>query len=133
MFGATIGSRVTIKPSINVKYPQNLIIGDDSWVGEKAWFDSLGLIKIGNSVCISQGAYLCTGNHDWSDAAFGLIIKPIIVEDGAWIGAKATILPGVKIATHSIVVAGSVIAKDTEPFMIYAGNPAVKVKERKIR
>lgn len=133
LFGAKIGKGVLLKPSINVKYPWNLEIGDYSWIGEHAWLDSLSPIKIGNNVCISQGAYFCTGNHDWTDPAFGLIVEEIVVEDGAWIGARATVLPGVTVASHSIVTAGSVIAKDTEPYMIYTGNPAIKVKERKIR
>lgn len=133
MFGAKIGAGVVLKPSINVKYPWNLEIGNNSWIGENVWLDSLAPIKIGNNACISQGVYFCTGNHDWSDPAFGLIVKPIIIEDGAWVGANATVLPGVTVASHSIVAAGTVIAKDTEPFMIYVGNPAVAVKARIIK
>ena len=133
LFGTRIGAGVLIKPGVNVKYPWNLAIGDYSWIGENAWLDSLAHITIGNNVCISQGAYFCTGNHDWTDPAFGLVVKPIVVEDGAWIGARATVLPGVTIADHSIVTAGSVITKDTAPYMIYAGNPAVIIKERIIR
>ncbi|HEU4344424.1 MAG TPA: DapH/DapD/GlmU-related protein, partial [Candidatus Binatia bacterium] len=94
--------------------------------------DSLDKIKIGNNCCISQGTYFCTGNHDWTDPAFGLVVKPIVVEDGAWVGARATVLPGVTIASHSIVAAGTVISKDTEPYMIYSGNPPVAVKKRVI-
>ena len=133
LFGARIGEGVVLKPSINVKYPWNLEIGDYSWIGENAWLDSLALIKIGSNACISQGVYFCTGNHDWTDPAFGLVVKPIVIEDGAWVGARATVLPGVTVRSHSIVAAGSVIAKDTEPYMIYAGNPAVAVKERKFK
>lgn len=133
LFGAKVGIEVILKPGINVKYPWYLEIGDNSWIGENAWVDNLSYVKIGRNVCISQGAYLCTGNHDWSDPAFGLVVKPIIVEDGAWIGARASVLPGVNIATHSIITAGSVVSKNTEPFMIYTGNPAVKINERKIR
>jgi putative colanic acid biosynthesis acetyltransferase WcaF len=132
VFGAKIGSGVIVKPNINVKYPWNLEIGDYSWIGENVWLDSLAPIKIGNNVCVSQGAYLCTGNHDWSDPSFGLFVKQIVVEDGAWLGARSTVLPGVTIATHSVISAGSVIADNTEPYTIYSGNPAVKVKERKI-
>jgi len=54
-------------------------------------------------------------------------------EDGAWVGARATVLPGVTVKTHAIVAAGSVISKDAEPYMIYVGNPAVAVKERLVR
>lgn len=133
LFGAKIGRCVLLKPSINVKYPWNLEIGDDSWIGEFVWLDSLAPIKIGNNVCISQGSYFCTGNHDWTDQAFGLKVKSITIEDGAWVGARTTVLQGVTIATHSVVAAGSVVSKDTESYMIYAGNPAVKVKERIIK
>lgn len=132
-FGAEIGVGVVLKPSINIKYPWNLEIGDYSWIGEGVWLDSLGTIKIGNHCCISQGAYFCTGNHDWTDPAFGLIVKPITVEDGAWVGARATVLPGVTIGSHSIITAGSVVSKNTDPNMIYAGNPAQPAKERKIK
>lgn len=101
MFGAKIGEGVVLKPSINVKYPWNLVIGNYSWIGENAWLDSLAPITIGSNCCISQGVYFCTGNHDWTDPAFGLIVKPIIIEDGAWVGARATVLPGVTVKSHS--------------------------------
>jgi putative colanic acid biosynthesis acetyltransferase WcaF len=133
LFGSKIGKGVVLKPSLNVKYPWNLEIGDHSWIGEKTWLDSLSPIIIGKHVCISQGAYFCTGNHDWTDPCFGLIVKPIIVENGVWVGAQAVILPGVTLAAHSVVSAGSVVTKDTEPYMIYAGNPATKVKKREIK
>ena len=129
-FGSKIGEGVVFKPSIIIKYPWNFEIGNHSWVGEGVWLDTLAPIKIGSNCCISQGTYLCTGNHDWSDPAFGLFVKPIIIEDGAWIGAKAIILPGVTLATHSVVAAGAVISKNTLPYTIYAGNPAVPVKSR---
>jgi putative colanic acid biosynthesis acetyltransferase WcaF len=62
-----------------------------------------------------------------------LIVKPITVEDGAWIGARATVLPGVTVGSHSVLAAGSTASKNTNPNMIYVGNPAQPVKERKIR
>ena len=133
LFGASIGQGVVLKPGINVKYPWNLSIGDHSWIGEGAWLDSLAPIRIGRNVCISQGVYFCTGNHDWTDPAFGLVLKPIVIEDGAWVGARAVVLPGVTVATHSIVSAGSVLARDTAPYGIYAGNPAVAVKKRSLK
>ncbi|PQV62481.1 putative colanic acid biosynthesis acetyltransferase WcaF [Abditibacterium utsteinense] len=133
LFGAKVGQGVVLKPSINVKYPWLIEIGDYSWIGEHAWLDSLVSIKIGNNACLSQGVYLCTGNHDWSDPAFGYLLKPIIIGDGVWVGARATVLPGITLASHSIVAAGSVISKDTEPYGIYAGNPAIYVKQRHIK
>ena len=133
LFGAKIGKNVVIKPRVNIKYPWHLEIGDHTWVGESVWLDSLGKIKIGNNVCISQGAYICTGNHDWSDPAFGLFVKQVIVEDGVWIGARTTVLPGVILNPHSIVTSGAVISKSTEAYGIYSGNPAVEIKKRVIK
>ena len=133
LFNAKIGNNVIIKPSVNIKYPWFLNVSDNVWIGEGVWIDNLTYIKLGSNVCISQGAYLCTGNHDWTDPEFGLIIKPINIENGVWIGAKSVILPGVKIAYHSIVTAGSVLKQDTETYGIYSGNPAVKIKERIIK
>jgi putative colanic acid biosynthesis acetyltransferase WcaF len=133
LFNANLGECIVIKPRTNIKYPWNISIGDYSWIGEDVWLDSLVPILIQSNVCISQGAYICTGSHDWSDPGFGLIVKSIVIEDGAWIGAKAVILPGVTIGSHSVVCAGAVVSQNTEPYMIYAGNPAVKIKQRVIK
>jgi putative colanic acid biosynthesis acetyltransferase WcaF len=130
LFGAKVGNNVVIKPRTNIKYPWKIEIGHNSWIGENAWLDSLDQIRIGNNVCISQGAYLCTGNHDWKDESFGLITKPIIIEDGAWIGAKCVVLPGARVSSHSVLTAGAVLSADTFEFTIYSGNPAVSIKIR---
>ncbi len=133
LFGARIGVGVVLKPSLNIKYPWNLTIGNHAWIGERVWLDSLAQITLGSNVCISQGAYLCTGSHDSSDVRFRHQIEPIVVAEGAWIGAQAMILPGVTVKTHSVVAAGSVITRSTEPYLIYTGNPALVVGERIIR
>jgi putative colanic acid biosynthesis acetyltransferase WcaF len=131
-FGAKIGRDVLVKPRINIKYPWFLEIGDSTWIGEGVWIDNLGLVKIGKHVCLSQGAYLCTGNHDYKKTTFDLILGPITIEDGVWVGARAVIGPGVTLKSHSVVTAGSVVVKNTEPYKIYQGHPAVVVKERVI-
>lgn len=132
LFGATIGRKLLIKPMVHIKHPWMLTIGDNVWLGERLWIDNLAPVEVGNNVCISQGAYLCTGNHDWSDPNMALIVAPIVVEDGAWIGAFAKIAPGVLIASESVITIGAVVLQSTEPAAIYAGNPASKVKNRKI-
>jgi putative colanic acid biosynthesis acetyltransferase WcaF len=132
LFGAEIGKGVVIKQGVNIKYPWKLKIGDHSWIGEGVWIDNIEWVEIGSSVCISQGAYLCTGNHDWSKPDFPLIAKPIHAGDGVWVGAKSIIGPGIRLGERSVVTAGSVVTRDTEPDKIYQGNPAVCVKERRI-
>ena len=132
-FGASVGTGVVIKPGVRVKYPWLLEIGDHSWIGEDAWIDNLSPVRIGADVCISQGVYLCTGNHDWSDPAFGLIARPIQIADGAWIGAKVIVCPGITVAEGAVATAGSVVTRDLDAHTIYGGNPAVKIKSRHIR
>jgi len=68
-FGASIGSGVVIKPSVNIKYPWKLKIGDHSWIGENVWIDNLAEVTLGQHVCLSQGAMLLTGNHNYKKKA----------------------------------------------------------------
>jgi putative colanic acid biosynthesis acetyltransferase WcaF len=133
LFGSSVGMKAVIKPRVNIKYPWNLRVGDHSWIGEGVWIDSLGRVDIGADVCISQGAMLETGNHDWSDVAFGLVIQEIAVDDGAWVGAQALVLPGTRLASHSILTAGSVLSGTTEPYSVFGGNPAVHISDRTMR
>ncbi|WP_455636728.1 WcaF family extracellular polysaccharide biosynthesis acetyltransferase [Parabacteroides sp.] len=130
LFGAKIGKKVVIKPGGNIKYPWNLSIGDYSWIGENVWIDNLTHVTIGSNVCISQGAMLLCGNHDYKRPTFDLMVKSIVIENGAWVGAQSTVCPGVTMHSHSVLAVGSIASKDLMPYSIYRGNPAVKVAER---
>ena len=129
-FGARIGRNVTIKPQVKITFPWKLEIGDHVWLGEECWLLNLERITIGNNVCISQRAFLCTGSHNHKLPTFDLITKPITVEDGAWIGAGAWVGPGVTVGNHAVLAAGSIATKDLEPHGIYRGNPAVFLRPR---
>jgi putative colanic acid biosynthesis acetyltransferase WcaF len=130
LFGASVGKAVVIKPSVNIKYPWKLTIGNHSWIGEQVWIDNLAMVFIGDNVCISQGAFLLTGNHNYKKTSFDLMPGTITIEEGVWIGAKAIVCPGVACASHSILSVASVAAGNLEPYGIYKGNPAVKINER---
>lgn len=132
VFGATIGAGVLIKPNVNIKYPWNLDVGNHVWIGENVWIDNLVKIKIGDNVCISQGAMLLTGNHDYSMTSFDLICKPIILEDGVWLCAKSVVCHGVLCKSHSILTVGSVATRDLDPYCIYQGIPALPLRNRVI-
>ena len=131
-FGARIGKGVVIKPGVNIKYPWKLTIGDYSWIGEKVWIDNLAPVSIGSSVCISQGAMLLTGNHNYKLPSFDLMIGAITLEDGAWVGAQSIVCPGVTLATHAVLSVGSVATSNLDAFGIYSGNPAIFQRERVI-
>lgn len=133
LFGAKVGRGVLIKPSVNIKYPWFLELGNDVWIGEKVWIDNLAMVEIGNNVCISQGAYLLTGNHNYKKLTFDLVVGTIVIEEGVWIGAKAIVCPNVVCKSHSVLSVASVASKNLETYSIYAGNPAVKIKNRFIK
>lgn len=132
LFGARIGVNVILKPGLNIKFPWNLSIGNNCWIGENVWIDNLAYVKLGNNVCLSQGSMLICGNHNYKKSTFDLIVKPIYIEDGAWIGAKSIVCPGITVKSHSILTVGSVATNDLDSFGIYKGNPAKKYKLRVI-
>ena len=133
VFGARIGRGVYLKPGIRVKFPWYLTVGDYCWIGEDVWIDNLAQVTIGSNVCVSQAAYLCTGNHDWTTTNMKLFRRPIVLEDGCWVGARATVCPGVTVGRAAVLAVGSVAAKDIPEGQIWGGNPAVFVREREIR
>ena len=132
-FGADVGARVVIKPGVHIKYPWRLAVGDSTWLGERCWIDNMEDVRIGANVVVSQSAYLCTGNHDWSDPGMPLTPQPIVIEDGAWIGACARVGPGLTVGHGAVVALGSVLLESADHDWVYVGNPAARVKRRVIR
>lgn len=128
-YGAHIGSKVVIKPCVNIKYPWRLAIGDNTWIGEKVWIDNLADVEIGRNCCVSQGAMLLCGNHDYTKESFDLITGKIELKDGAWVGAKAIVCPGVTMEEGSVLTAGSVAINHITKDCICQGNPAVVKKQ----
>lgn len=133
MFGAKIGSGVVIKQRVNVKYPWKLTVGKNVWIGEQVWIDNLGEVVIDDNACVSQGAMLLCGNHNYKKSSFDLIVQNIKIEEGAWVGAKSVVCPGVTCKSHSILTVGSMATKSLEAYGIYTGNPAKKIREREIK
>lgn len=111
-FGADIGAGVLIRSRVRVHWPWRLSIGPRSWIGEGAWLLNLEHITIGADVCVSQEALLCTGSHQADDPAFSFDNGPIVVEDGAWVAARAVVLRGVIIGSGAVVRAGEVASRD---------------------
>jgi putative colanic acid biosynthesis acetyltransferase WcaF len=132
LFGASLGSGVVIKPHVKIKFPWRLSIGDYSWIGEKVWIDNLAEVSIGKNCCLSQGAYLCTGNHRWDSRSFDLVASPIRIEDHCWIGAMAQIAPGVCCGEGAVLAMGSLASSNLEKWHIHSGAPAKAVKSRPV-
>lgn len=103
-FGAKIGKGLVLKPRVKIKYPWFLNLAQNVWLGELVWIDNHTTVTIGSNVCVSQGAYLFTGNHDWSDSAFSFFCKPIFIGDGVWITAGQFLGPGTEVPPNVAVV-----------------------------
>lgn len=132
LFGARIGKGLVIKTKVRIKHPWRLTIGDHCWLGEGVWIDNLADVTLGDHVCISQGALLLTGNHDYKQPDFPYRLGEIDIASGAWIGAMAVVCAGVTCGSHAVLTVNSVTSKDMDPWMIYSGNPAVAVRMREM-
>lgn len=131
LYGARIGKDVRIKPGIFIRYPWKLELGNNSWLAD-CYIDNLEGVHIGQHVCISQQAMLMTGNHNYKKRNFELCAKPIRIEDGVWIAARAIVCPGLTLYSHAVLCAGGVAQTDLASFLIYQGNPAMPIKQRQI-
>ena len=129
-FGAKIGNGVVIKPRTNIHFPWKLTIGDHAWIGEEVFILNFEHVTIGAHCCISQRAFLCTGNHNYREESMPYRNGPIIIEDGAWVAAQTFVAPGVTIGRDSVATVGAVVTKDLPPGMVCSGNPCSPVKGR---
>jgi putative colanic acid biosynthesis acetyltransferase WcaF len=130
LFGAKIGSSNFIYPNIKIWAPWLLETDDVATIGPGVEIYNPGGVFIGNHAIVSQDAYICGATHDYNTKDFTYLSKKITIHQYAWICAKAIVLPGVTCNEGSVLGAGSITSKDLEPWSVYSGNPALKVKER---
>lgn len=112
---------------------RNIVIGRDTIIGEKVVLDGRDKLIIGDHVAFASEVMVYNSWHDMNDEKFTALSEPVIIEDYVFIGPRSIILPGVKIGRGTIVAAGSVVTKDIEPFVVVAGIPAVKMRERELK
>ncbi len=129
-FGASVGKGVVIKPRVNIHMPWKLEIGDHTWIGEEVFILNLEKVMIGSHCCISQRAFICTGNHDYRSEDMAYKSQPITIKSGAWVGAQVFVSPGITIGTDAVIIAGSVATKSIPDGMICGGNPCQPLKQR---
>jgi putative colanic acid biosynthesis acetyltransferase WcaF len=130
LFGARVGKGVALKPRVNVHFPWKLTVGDFAWIGEEVFILNFEPVSIGAHCCISQRAFICTGNHNYRQPNMPYRNEPITVEDGAWVGAQVFVAPGVTIGEDAVATAGSIVVADLPARMICAGNPCRPLKPR---
>lgn len=120
---------VTIFTPLYINYGKHIIIGKNVFINFDCTFLTLGGITIDDDVLIGPKVSLITENHPLnSEDRKGLIGKRIHIKRNAWIGANATILPGVTIGENSVVAAGAVVSKDVPDNTVAGGIPAKFIK-----
>lgn len=125
-----IGVKSSIFMGCSFDFGKNLSIGNYTTINAKCRIHNTGYITIGNSVSISQEVFIITADHDPDSEKFEGRIKGVFIDDYAWIGTRAIILPGIKIGKGAVVGAGSVVTKDVLPYTIVGGVPAKFIKKR---
>lgn len=132
IFGARIGF-ARFHSSARIWAPWLLEAGDDTYIDANVNLYNAYGIRLGNRVIISQGSFLCSATHDYTDPKFALMGGEICILDDTWIAAEAFIAPGVRVGPGVVVGARAVVIKEPPAWTVVAGNPAKVIKERKIR
>lgn len=132
-----IGDNVAIMPDVYLLHPECLTIGNHVSIHPFCYLECIGGVSIGNDVSIAEGTSIISFEHKYTDLTVpiknqGIWKKAISIDDDVWIGAKSTILSGMRIEKGAIVAAGAVVTKNVEAFSIVAGVPAKKIKNRKL-
>lgn len=129
-FGAKIGKGSIVYSSSKIWAPWNLEVGLRTCIGPHTIIYNPGKVILGKKVVVSQYAYLCTATHDYTSFHNTLYWKNIVIDDYAWVAARAFISPGVHIGERAVIGACAVLTKDAEAWGVYAGNPAKLIKKR---
>lgn len=130
MFGARMGPNCHFYPGSKVWAPWNLQCEDQVSAADDAEIYNPAFIYLGSHAILSQGSYLCGATHDFDDPAFPLLAYSMKVGAYAWICARASVGPGVDVGEGAVLGLGSVAVRDLEPWTVYGGVPAVRVKAR---
>jgi len=131
LFGATMGANCHFYPRSKVWAPWNLICADQVTAGDGAEIYNPAPVTLVSHAILSQDAYVCGATHDYDDPAFPLIAYATHIGAYAWVCARASVAPGVNVGEGAVLGLGSVATRNLEAWTVYAGVPAVKVKERR--
>ena len=116
-------------PPFYTDFGRNITIGKDVFINSGCHFQDQGGIEIGDDVLIGQQVVIATLNHDFNPEERGnMSPSPVKIGNKVWIGAHATILPGVTIGDGAVVAAGAVVTKSVPAFSVVAGVPAKIIK-----
>ena len=128
-FGAQIGKSVLIRRGVRVHFPELLVVGDHTWIGEDVWFINHELIDVGSNVCISQSAVLCSSGHDFKSQSLKYKHSRVKISNGAWICLRATLLPGSVVGKNAVVSAGEKFSGSLPDNYLFRKGKSFKIEE----
>ena len=131
--GIKIGRGSRIHMGANFFNPRGITIGDDTIIGDHCFLDGRAPLKIGNHIAIASQVLIYNSEHNIHSPNFEATEEPVTIDDYVFVGARATILPGIKIGKGAVVAAGAVVTKDVPPMIMVGGVPAKKIGERKVK
>jgi putative colanic acid biosynthesis acetyltransferase WcaF len=132
VFGAKIGRGCHFYPGGKVWAPWNLLCEDRCTLADGAEIYNPSPVYLESHCVISQQAYICGATHDYNDPEFPMISYAMRLGAYSWICARSSVGPGVHVGAGAVLGLGSVATRDLEPWTVYSGAPAVKVKERQM-
>ena len=130
-----VGRSVKIRRGGWIRAPEKVSIGDNTCINFDCILQGNGEIEIGSNVLIGPCVHIYTENHNYRDrslciASQGCASAKVVIEDDVWLCAGSIVLPGVRVRQGTVAAAGAVITKDTEPYSVVAGVPAIKIGQR---
>ena len=131
LFGANVAWSAEVYASSKVWAPWLLTLGNQSCIGPHAIVYNQARVTLDDDACLSQYAYVCTAGHEsctTNNARTGLVVAPVTIGQGAWVGTRAYVNMGVSVGEGAVVAACACVVKDVLPRTIVGGNPAVVIK-----
>jgi len=130
-----MGRNVRLQSGTWIEYPGKLTIDDNTQINRYCLINAGGGVEIGKNVLIGPYVVIYSQNHNYKDRKVCISHQDytrakIVIEDDVWLCARSTILAGVRVREGTVVAAGAVVTKDTEPYSTVAGIPAVKIGQR---
>jgi len=129
IIGREVDSSLGLFPPFYTDCGRNITVGKRVFINEGCCFQDQGGIEIGDDCLIGQQVVIATLNHDLNpEKRKDMLPKPVKIGNNVWIGAHATILPGVTVGDNAVIAAGAVVNKDVQANTVVAGVPAKIIK-----
>lgn len=126
------GRKLQVRPRVHFESIENISVGDRVSFNYNSFVNAYGGLTIGDDCLFGPFLTIVTSNHKYNSSdiirELGHVRKPVIIGDNVWIGANATILPGVTIGNHVIIGAGSVVVRNIPDKSLVVGNPSRIIK-----